>query len=75
MVNITKTKCRTEGCGKQPSFGVAGTKTKEYCSQHAPDGMVDIKSRKCRTKGCGKIPSFGVAGTKTKEFCSQHAPD
>ena len=58
-------RCRTEGCGKIPSFGVAGTKTVEYCLQHATDGMVDVKSRKCRTEGCGKRPSFGVAGTKT----------
>ena len=36
--------CKTEGCGKKPSYGVAGTKTVEYCAQHAPDGMVNVKS-------------------------------
>ena len=75
MVDVKSRKCRTEGCGKIPSFGVAGTKTAEYCAQHALDGMVDIMSRKCRTEGCGKIPSFGVAGTKTPEYCGQHTPD
>ena len=60
MVNVTSRKCRTDDCGKQPSFGVTGTKTMEYCAQHAPDGMVNVKSRKCKTKGCGKGPSFGV---------------
>ncbi|CAN0464226.1 unnamed protein product, partial [Ascophyllum nodosum] len=34
---------RTEGCGKEPSFGVGGTKTKMYCAQHALEGMVDVK--------------------------------
>ena len=75
MVNVCSRKCRTEGCGKRSSYGVAGTKTAEYCAQHAPDGMVDVSSRKCKTEGCGKQPSFGAAGTKTREYCSQHAPD
>ena len=52
---------------------MAGTKTGEYCTQHAPDGIVDVKSRKCRTRGCGRKPSFGVGNTRTAEFCAQHA--
>ena len=75
MVNVRNKKCRTEACDKRPSFGVAGTKTAEYCAQHAPDGMVNVKSRKCRTESCGKEPSFGVAGTKAAEYCVQHASD
>ncbi|CAN0097843.1 unnamed protein product [Ascophyllum nodosum] len=75
MVDITSKKCRTKDCGKHPSFGVAGTKTMEYCAQHAPDGMVNVKNKKCKTKGCRRGPSFGVAGTKTVEYCAQHASD
>ena len=52
MVDVKSRKCRTEGCGKRRFFGVAGTKTEEYCAQHAPEGMVDVKSRKCKTEGC-----------------------
>ena len=52
---------------------MAGTKTAEYCSQHAPDGVVDVMKSKCKTEGCGKSPSFGVAGSKTVEYCAQHA--
>ena len=63
MVDVKSRKYRTEGCGKLPSFGVAGTKTVKYCAQHASKGMVDVKSRKCRTEGCGKRSFFGVAGT------------
>ena len=47
----------------QPSFGVAGTRTVEYCAQHALEGMVDVRTKKCRTASCGKVPYFGVAGT------------
>ena len=72
MVDVKTKKCRTANCGKRPYFGVAGTKTGDYCAQHAPEGMVDVKIRKCRIEGCGKIPYFGVAGTKTVEYCAQH---
>ena len=52
MVDVVNRKCKTEGCGKLPSFGVIGTRMAEYCAQHAPDGVVDVKSRKkCRTEG------------------------
>ena len=46
----------------------------EYCTQHAPDGMVNVRYRLCTTEGCSKIPSFRMAGTKTAEYCTQHAP-
>ena len=75
QVNVESRKCRTEDCGKRPSFGVTGTKTAEYCAQHVPDGMVDVKSRKCKTKDCRKCPSFGVAGTKIADYCAEHALD
>ena len=61
----------TDGCGKHPSFGVAGTKTAEYCRQHAPDGMVNVH-RKVRLKDSGMISVFKVAVTKTAEYCAQH---
>ncbi|CAM9300395.1 unnamed protein product [Ascophyllum nodosum] len=72
MVNVHNRKCRAEDCGKLPSFGIAGTKTGEYCAQHAQGGMVNVKSRKCRTESCGKIPSFGVAVTKPVKSCAQN---
>ena len=71
MVDVKSRKCRTEGCDKLPSFGVTGTKTVEYCAQHAPEGMVNVKNRKHRTKLCGKKPSFGVTNTRTAEYRAQ----
>ena len=53
MVDVMSRKCRIEGCGKLPYFGVARTTTVEYSTQHALEGMVNVKSRKCRTEGCG----------------------
>ena len=75
MVDIWSRKCRTEGRGKIPSFGVAGTKTSEYCARHAPDEMVNVCGRKSRTEGCGKRPLFRVAATQTVEYCARHAAD
>ena len=46
---------------------MVGTKSAEFCAQHAPDGMISVKSRKCRTEGCGKKPPFGMANTRTAE--------
>ena len=73
MVNVKDIICRTEDCGKYAAFGVGGTKTAEYCRQHASDGMVIVRGNMCGTDGCGKHPSFGVAGTKTAEYCRPHA--
>ena len=67
--------CRTEGCGKIPSFGVTGTKSAEYYKQHALDGMVNVPGKMCGTEGCGKFAAFGMEGTKTAEYCIQHALD
>ena len=52
---------------------MTGTKKAEYCSRHAPDGMINVHSRKCRTEGCAQIPSFGVDGTRMVKYCAQHA--
>ena len=35
MVDVKSRNCRTQGCGKGPSFGAAGTTTAEYCAQRA----------------------------------------
>ena len=35
MIDINSRKCRTQGCEKGPSFGVAGTTTAEYSTQRA----------------------------------------
>lgn len=65
--------CGHEGCLKQPTFGIDGSKNKEFCGPHAKPGMVCIHGRRCGEKGCMKVPSYGAAGTKTALYCRQHA--
>ncbi|CAM9660170.1 unnamed protein product [Ascophyllum nodosum] len=73
VVVRSRRKCKTEGCGKRRSFGVAGTKTAEYCAQHAKERMVDVVHKKYRTEGCGKRPSFGVVGKETPESYARNS--
>ena len=72
MVNVSSSACRTESCGKRPSFGGAGTKTVEYCAYFASNGMVDACSKDGTTGTCGKEPSFENANTRTAEYCAQN---
>jgi len=64
-------RCNHDGCTKDPGFGVEGTGTREFCSEHKGEGMVDlrIKNSKCSHHGCTKRASFGV---EKAEFCSEH---
>ena len=74
MVDEASKRCGHQGCTKQPSYGVEGTKKAELCSQHAAEGMVNVKRGRWGHKGCNKWPSFGVAGTKKAELCAR-APE
>ncbi len=68
-------KCHTAGCTKRSHYGVAGSTTVEFCSEHKKDGMVNVVNKRCAHAGCTKQPTFGVAGSKKTEFCSQHKKD
>lgn len=60
-------------CSKEPSYGVAGSRKREFCTQHAMAGMMNVASKKCGNEGCIKRPSQGVTGSEKREFCAQHA--
>ncbi|CAN0479052.1 unnamed protein product, partial [Ascophyllum nodosum] len=60
MVDVKSRECKTQGCCKWPNFGVAGSRMTEYCTQHAPNGMVNLFRMKCRFGSCGKCTSLGV---------------
>ena len=57
------------------SFGIAGTRTAEFCATHASEGMINVISKRCDFPGCSKHPSYGVAGSKKAEFCVAHAKE
>ncbi|CAM9721608.1 unnamed protein product [Ectocarpus fasciculatus] len=65
--------CKEHGCTKQPSFGKEGSKKRQFCAQHAKQGMVSLVSRRCGHPGCMKQSSFGKGGSQKREFCSLHA--
>ncbi|CAM9559092.1 unnamed protein product [Ectocarpus sp. 12 AP-2014] len=68
-------RCGHPGCGKHSSYGVKGTKEREFCGRHAKMGMVDVRSKRCGHPGCEKHPSYGAEGTKRAEFCASHAAE
>ena len=71
VVNLYNIKCRTEGCGKRPSFGVAGTNSAEYCAQHSTDRTVNVCRKMSTSESCKK--SFRMANTKEAKHFAQHA--
>ena len=71
-VDVKNRKGRTEGCGKQPSFGVAGTKEVEHGAPFAPKGMADACSRNGSTGSDGNKLSFGLVNTRTVEDHAQN---
>ncbi|CAM9451095.1 unnamed protein product, partial [Ectocarpus sp. 8 AP-2014] len=72
-VNVTK-ECTADGCFTGARFGVAGSKKGEFCSKHAPSGMVNFAVRSCATEGCFMEATHGAAGSK-REYCAMHAKD
>lgn len=57
---------------KQPSYGVAGYRKAEFCSEHAETGIVDVVSIKCGSGGYSKRVSHGVAGSRKVDLGVQH---
>lgn len=67
--------CGHPGCRKQPCMGVAGSKKREFCVKHAPEGMVSLRFKQCKYSGCPKQPTRGLPGSKKAEYCAAHAPE
>ncbi|CAN0454440.1 unnamed protein product [Pylaiella littoralis] len=66
--------CAHRGCTKRPSYGVAGTKTAEFCSGHAKDGMVrvsdsrnpcSVRGRSGGARGCGGAEMDGCTARRS----------
>lgn len=61
-------KCDHQGCKKDSSYGVEGTKRRKLCPQYAAGGVADVHHKRCGYQGI-----FGKEGTKKIEFCRQDA--
>lgn len=64
--------CTFNNCTKQASFGVEGTKHKEFCKKHKLDHHVNLMAKVCKFDGCCVTPSYGPIGTKKREYCKEH---
>ena len=76
MINVDRRKSRTEGCGKGRSFGVAGTKTTEYCTQHArlQCGVEGFREREVGPHHSGKETIGTVIPSGAKHITVHHPP-
>ncbi|CAN0217682.1 unnamed protein product [Ascophyllum nodosum] len=82
MVDVRNRMCRTEGCGKRPSFRVANAKTAEYCAQHArlQYGIEGYREREVGPHHSGKetigdgIPSCARHTTIDSPPKTSHSP-
>ncbi|CAN0539278.1 unnamed protein product [Ectocarpus sp. 8 AP-2014] len=75
MINLHIKMCGHEGCSKQRSHGVVGTEKREFCGEHAVEGMVSLLGKRCAHEDCSNRPSHGLAGSREKKFCRAHAGD
>ena len=82
IVNVINSKCKTDGCHKNPSCNFPGQKKRLYCSPCAdkyneahPDeaDMVNVKKPKCKTPGCKIQPNFNFPGEKKGAYCASCA--
>ncbi|CAM9729124.1 unnamed protein product, partial [Ectocarpus fasciculatus] len=51
-------------CTLRSSYGNAGSKKVEFCSQHAQKGMISVVTKRCGHPGCTKRPSYDSTGSK-----------
>jgi hypothetical protein len=70
-VDVINKLCIQDGCKKYAMFGKIGTKNREYCGKHKPDGYVNTKNKPCIANNCGGNARFGkLFGDKI--HCGKH---
>lgn len=73
---VVRKKCHAPRCGKPPRVRAkAGSVVREFCAEHAQDGMGLISSTVCREPGCTKDRSHGGESGRSKRasFCARQA--
>ena len=70
--DVYSRKCRTRGCAKIPSFGVANTRMAEYCAQHTRQqyGVEGLAEREVGPHHSGKETIGDVILSGSKRDCS-----
>ena len=69
LVNVVCTKCKEDGCMKQPCFNFPG-KIAWFCVDHKDEGMVNLRERPCEK--CSKKPFYNFPNMKKGRFCVSH---
>ena len=72
-MDVASKKCAHGACYTRPNYGVAGSTKREYCTEHAAEGMVNVVAKMCASDKCRKQPSYGVTGTVKPRYCAAHA--
>ena len=65
-------RCKIEGCIKQPIYNEPEETKALYCSDHKEKGMIDVKNKKCESEGCDKQPSYNTPGETKGLYCNSH---
>lgn len=66
MVDVRSNSCVQGDCGKQPLFGVVGTRKREYCEQHA-GGCIVNEGRKKGVHGDSSQPASHIMTGATED--------
>jgi hypothetical protein len=64
MINVLNKNCIFDGCLKQPTYNLPGTKVRLYCTSHKLDGMINISKTECKTPLC-----MILANKKYRGYC------
>jgi hypothetical protein len=70
-VNVRSTKCMSEGCRKQPIFGLEQNRPLS-CKEHVIDGYKDVIHQLCLHADCGIRPNYGIEKGKPL-YCKKHS--
>ncbi|CAM9892395.1 unnamed protein product [Ectocarpus sp. 6 AP-2014] len=55
VANVVSRSCGHPGCTTRPSYGIAGSGARTFCSRHAKDNMLNLNGSKRRARDDGKV--------------------
>lgn len=71
-----KKECIYLHCGREATFGIVGSRSRQVCAAHKTEGMATVGTKMCaHENGCLKRPSYGKVGSGIPEYCAEHAYD
>ncbi|CAN0378521.1 unnamed protein product, partial [Ectocarpus fasciculatus] len=68
-------RCAEDNCETRATFGEPGSGRRQFCSKHAPKGMVNLERKKCSVDDCPMPPTYWHEGNRKRRFCARHAED